>query len=110
MMHCRPYNGVHGDNVGVVHAALCALDLEVPGVVIVGWDEFSEVFEFGLDLKRKNRLLREDRQKTVGVKVDLTSLKTYLPCAMVTMVEGAERKVFVCCVDQCQISRSSGLP
>lgn len=58
-MRCRPYNGVHGDKLGVGLAALCALDLEVPGVVIISWDEFREVFEFSFDLKRKNRLLRE---------------------------------------------------
>ena len=46
-----PYNGVHGDEFGVDLAALCALDLEVPGVVGISRDQLSDVLELRLDLK-----------------------------------------------------------
>ena len=50
------YDGIHGDVVRVDLAALCALNLEVPCVVLISGDEVRNVLEFGFDLKGKDRL------------------------------------------------------
>lgn len=53
--HFRRMNGVHGNVFGISLATLCALDLEVPSVVRITWNELLEVLELSPDLKCKNR-------------------------------------------------------